>query len=62
VAAVAIGLAILGGAIAAIALTRGAGKTAAIVVPPNSVARIDGRGQKVESYVAGAIGTLIART
>jgi DNA-binding SARP family transcriptional activator len=52
VAAVAIGLAILGGAIAAIALTRGAGKTAAIVVPPNSVARIDGRGQKVESYVA----------
>jgi DNA-binding SARP family transcriptional activator len=47
----AVGLAILGGAVAAIALIRGTGKAAAIVVPPNSVARIDERGQKVESYV-----------
>jgi DNA-binding SARP family transcriptional activator len=51
-AAVAIGLAILGGAIAAIVLTRGSGNAGAIAVPPNSVARIDERGQKVESYVA----------
>jgi len=46
--AVAIGLAILGGAAAAIALTSGAKETAAIVVPSNSVVRIEGT--KVGSY------------
>ena len=48
--AVAAGLAILGGAAAAIALTWGTGKTRAVVVPPNSVARIDPAGTRVESY------------
>jgi DNA-binding SARP family transcriptional activator/streptogramin lyase len=48
--AVALGLAILGAAAAAIALTR-SGKVAAIIVPPNSVARIDADGTKVESSV-----------
>lgn len=46
-----VGLAILGGAGAAFALTRGTGKAAAVVVPPNSVARIDESGRTVESYV-----------
>jgi DNA-binding SARP family transcriptional activator/streptogramin lyase len=50
VVAVVLGLAILGGAAAAIALTR-TDKAAAIIVPPNSVARIDAAGTKVESYV-----------
>ena len=49
--AVALGLAILGGTVAALVLTRGAGKGAAIVVPPNAVARIDPAGTRIESYV-----------
>jgi DNA-binding SARP family transcriptional activator/streptogramin lyase len=48
--AVGVGLAILGGAAAAAILLTG-GKAAAIVVPPNSVARIDESGRKVESFV-----------
>ena len=48
--AVALGLAILGAAAAAIALTR-TDKAAAIIVPPNSVARIDADGTMVESSV-----------
>ena len=48
--AVALGLAILGGVAAALALTLGADK-AAIVVPPNSVAMVNENGTKVESYV-----------
>jgi DNA-binding beta-propeller fold protein YncE len=47
------GLAILGGAAAAIVLTRE--PTAAIVVPPNSVARIDASGNRIESYAG--VGT-----
>jgi DNA-binding SARP family transcriptional activator len=47
-----VGLAILGGAVAAIVLTRGTGGAEAIVVPPNSVARIDTAGRRVESYVS----------
>jgi DNA-binding SARP family transcriptional activator len=50
--AVAVGLAILGGAIAAVVLTRGTGGATAIVVPPNSVARVDTAGRRVESYVS----------
>jgi outer membrane protein assembly factor BamB len=49
-AAIALGLAILGGAAAAAVVLTG-GKSPAIVVPPNSVARIDESGKKVESYV-----------
>jgi DNA-binding SARP family transcriptional activator len=49
--AVALGLAILGGVAAALALTLGANKASAIVVPPNSVAMIDENGTKVDSYV-----------
>ena len=49
--AVALGLAILGGVAAALALTLGSNKTASIVVPPNRVAMIDASGEKVESYV-----------
>jgi DNA-binding SARP family transcriptional activator/streptogramin lyase len=52
-AVVAVGLAILGGAAAAIVLTQD--KASAIVVPPNSVARIAESGNKVESYVG--VGT-----
>ena len=48
-AAVVVGLALLGAALAAVLLTRG--RSAAIVVPPNSVARIDDAGKKVESFV-----------
>jgi DNA-binding SARP family transcriptional activator len=48
--AVAVGLAVLGAAAAAIALTRPS-KAATIVVPPNSVAKIDESGKRVESYV-----------
>ncbi len=48
-AAVVVGLAILGAAAATIVLTRGS--AAAIVVPPNSVARIDESGTTVESFV-----------
>jgi DNA-binding SARP family transcriptional activator len=47
--AVAVGLAILGAVAAAIALTR-TDKAAAIIAPPNSVARIDPVGMKLESY------------
>jgi DNA-binding SARP family transcriptional activator/streptogramin lyase len=49
--AMAVGLAVLGGAAAAIALTLGTGKAAAVVVPPNSVARIDDSGKRIESFV-----------
>ncbi|HEY1563226.1 MAG TPA: BTAD domain-containing putative transcriptional regulator [Gaiellaceae bacterium] len=49
-AAIALGLAILGGAAAAAVVLTG-GRSAAIVVPPNSVARLDESGKKVESYV-----------
>ena len=42
------GLAVLGGAAAAILLTQS--RTASIVVPPNSVARIDASGNRVESF------------
>jgi DNA-binding SARP family transcriptional activator len=49
--AVVVGLAILGGAAAALALTLGSNKAAAIVVPPNSVAKLDATGTRVESYV-----------
>lgn len=49
--AVAVGLAILGGAAAAAALTRANGRAVPVVVPPNSVARIDRAGTRVESYV-----------
>jgi DNA-binding SARP family transcriptional activator len=49
--AVALGLAILGGIAAALVLTLGSDNATAIVVPPNSVARIDENGQKVESFV-----------
>jgi len=49
--AVAIGLTILGGAAAALALTLGPNKAGAVIVPPNSVAMIDASGEKVESYV-----------
>jgi DNA-binding SARP family transcriptional activator len=52
-AAVVVGLVILGGAAAAIVLTLD--RTAAIVVPPNSVARIDESGNRIESYTA--VGT-----
>ena len=52
-AAVAVGLAILGGAAVAIVLTQD--KTAAIVVPPNSVARVDASGNRIESYAG--VGT-----
>jgi DNA-binding SARP family transcriptional activator/streptogramin lyase len=45
----AVGLAILAGAATAVVLTQR--EDAAIVVPPNSVARIDGSGNKLESYV-----------
>jgi DNA-binding SARP family transcriptional activator len=48
--AVALGLAILGAVAAAIALTR-TDKAAAIIAPPNSVARIDADGTRVESSV-----------
>jgi DNA-binding SARP family transcriptional activator/streptogramin lyase len=51
--AVALGLAILGGAIAAAVLTRSNGEGAAIIVPPNSVARIDSVGMKVKSQPVG---------
>jgi DNA-binding SARP family transcriptional activator/streptogramin lyase len=67
--AVALGLAILGGAAAAAILLTG-GKAGAIVVPPNSVARIDASGRKVESFVnvgrgpvavaVGAVGVWVA--
>jgi DNA-binding SARP family transcriptional activator/streptogramin lyase len=53
--AVALGLAIIGGAAATIVLTR-TDKAAAIIVPPNSVARIDPAGTKVESYVGVGTG------
>jgi len=49
-AAVAIGLALLGGAAVAIVLTQGNSKDASIVVPPNSVAMVDSRGKRVESF------------
>jgi DNA-binding SARP family transcriptional activator len=49
--AVALGLAILGGTAAALVLTLANGKAAAIVVPPNSVARIDPSGKRIESFV-----------
>lgn len=48
---VALGLVVLGGTAAALVLTLGKGKAAAVVVPPNSVARIAKDGSKVESYV-----------
>jgi DNA-binding SARP family transcriptional activator/streptogramin lyase len=48
--AVAFGLAILGGAIAAAVLTRSNGEGAPIVVPANKVARIDPVGMKIKSY------------
>jgi DNA-binding SARP family transcriptional activator/streptogramin lyase len=51
--AVLVGLAILGGAAAAVVLTQDT--TAAIVVPPNSVARVDESGKKIESYAV--VGT-----
>ena len=47
--AIALGLAILGGTAAALVLTLD--DAAAIVVPPNSVAKIDPSGNKIESYV-----------
>jgi streptogramin lyase len=47
-------LVILGGAAAA-AIVLTADRTAAIVVPPNSVARIDGSGRKIESFAG--VGT-----
>ena len=48
----ALGVAILGGAAAAaVVLTRGNDNASAILVPPNSVARIDESGEKIESYV-----------
>ena len=46
--AVALGLALLGAAAVAIAITTDSSK--AVVVPPNSVARIDPAGPKIESY------------
>ena len=49
-AAVVAGLAILGGAAAAAIVLTG-GKAAVVVVPPNSVAKIDESGTKVESFV-----------
>jgi DNA-binding SARP family transcriptional activator len=49
--AVALGLAILGGAIAAALLTGANGKGAPIVVPPDNVARIDPAGTRIENYV-----------
>ena len=49
--AAAAGLAILGAAAVALVLTLGDGKTAAVVVPPNYVAKIDPGGTKVESLV-----------
>jgi DNA-binding SARP family transcriptional activator len=49
IVAVLLGLAILGGAIAGVLVTQGT--ASAIVAPPNSVARIDQAGTKVESYV-----------
>src|SRR5207248_3077994 len=49
--AVALGLAILGGVAAALVLTPGSNKAAAIVVPPNSAAMIDENGKTIESYV-----------
>jgi streptogramin lyase len=48
-AAAVVGLAILGAVVAAVVLTGGG--SAAVVVPPNSVARIDASGTRVESYV-----------
>jgi len=48
IVAVVLGLAILGGAVAGILLTQG--KASRIVVPPNSIARIDQGGTHVESY------------
>jgi DNA-binding SARP family transcriptional activator/streptogramin lyase len=53
IVAVALGLAILGGAVAGVLVTRD--KASRIVVPPNSVARIDQAGTKIESYVG--VGT-----
>jgi len=49
--AVVVGLAILGGAGAALVLTLGSGNAAAVFVPPNSVVRIDESGKRIESYV-----------
>lgn len=51
VLAAALGLAILGGAAAALLLTLERGKAAAIVAPPDSVARIDPNGKRIESFV-----------
>ena len=48
--AIAAGVVILGAAALALALAL-TGKTAEIVVPPNSVARIDPSGKRIESYV-----------
>jgi DNA-binding SARP family transcriptional activator/streptogramin lyase len=47
--AVAVGLAILGGAAAALVLMRGSGEAAAIGLAPNSVARLDQAGTRIES-------------
>ena len=49
--AVALGLAILGGVAAALLLMLRTDRAAALVVPPNSVARIDRAGTRIESYV-----------
>jgi DNA-binding SARP family transcriptional activator/streptogramin lyase len=46
--AIVIGLALLAGAALAIALTRGNGKAPPIVVPPNSVVKVDPAGMKTE--------------
>jgi DNA-binding SARP family transcriptional activator/streptogramin lyase len=48
-AAAVVGLALLGATVAAVLLTRGG--AAAIVVPPDAVAKIDASGKKVESFV-----------
>jgi DNA-binding SARP family transcriptional activator len=49
--AVALGLAILAGTAVALLLTLGKGKAAAVIVPPDSVARIDPSGKRIESFV-----------
>lgn len=51
VAALAVGLALLCGIAAVLVLSLRTDNGSAIVVPPNSVARIDGQGSRLESYV-----------
>ena len=59
-AALVVGVAIFGAAVAAVLVTRGG--SAAIDVPPNSVARIDESGKRVESFVTvgrGPVGLVV---